>query len=371
LKRTRIAVIGAGHLGAVHARILSKLPGAQLVGVVDPDESARTRVAEACRTAAFADHRGLLEKLDAAVVAAPTSLHHAVGMELLDRGIHLLMEKPLALDSHQAGELVAAAKHKSAILQVGHVERFNPALTPVLQYIHDPKFIQATRAGGFTGRSLDIGVVLDLMIHDLDLALSLVRCGAKDVQAMGLSLLGGHEDLAQARIVFDNGCVANFHAARLAPLPSRTMQVWSQEGFVHIDFAARKSSAISPSDMLREGQLDVTRMDRAERETLKSELFTQHLVQEQFEPPAADQITLELEDFLYAIRTAGAVRVPGEAGRDAVALAEAVLEAMARHAWDGKSSGRVGTHALPRPHILRGPHWHLAPQPAPERRDAV
>lgn len=367
MKRLRIAVVGAGHLGKVHARVLSKLPGVRLIGVVDPDARARESVVAEFGCAGFPDIGGVLSMIEAAIVAAPTSLHHAIGLDLLSRGIHVMMEKPLAATVGQAEELVATAKRAGALLQVGHVERFNPCLPPVMPYARDPKYIEASRLAGFTGRSLDVGVVLDLMIHDIDLVLDLVRSPARDVQALGAVVLSQHEDVANARLTFESGCVATLSASRISPAAARTMQIWSQEGFSHLDFAARQSHVILPKDEVLDRRLDFQTLSPPDRESLKTTWLARYFDREDFCPEPADQITAELVDFVESIGQRRPPRVTGEAGKAALEVAHRILAAIGRHAWDGPGSRRVGPRVSPLPHVIPGPHWHLrAEQPAHE-----
>src|SRR6478609_7887582 len=175
MKPLRVAVIGAGHLGRIHARLAAGLEEIELVAVADPVEAARESVAQEAKTRAVADYRELIGDIDAAIIATPTTYHHAVGMELLGCGLPLLIEKPLAVTAQQASDLVTLARQKNVALQVGHVERFNPALTAVATDVRDPKYIEAVRTSGYTFRSTDIGVVMDMMIHDLDIVLSLAK----------------------------------------------------------------------------------------------------------------------------------------------------------------------------------------------------
>ncbi len=358
MRKLRVIVVGVGHLGKVHAQILAKMPGVRLVGVVDPSEQARNITAEACRTNAYAEVASLEGKFDAAVIAAPTSHHHRVGLELLDRGIPCLIEKPLAASSAEADDLVRVARRQRTVLQVGHIERFNPSLAPVVPYTRDPKFIEATRAGGFSGRSTDIGVVLDLMIHDIDVVLSLVGAPPRSVEALGLAVLGPHEDVAHARLSFDTGCVALLNASRVSPTPRRQMQIWSQEGLVSLDFAARRSSAIVPGDALRERRIDVPHLLPQQKEELKRDLFTAHVPVQEFAPEPCDQLTAELQDFVRCVVEGGQPRVTGEQGREAIVVAERILEQIAAHQWDGTSAGRIGPLATPRPDVIPAPHWH-------------
>ncbi len=226
--RLRLAVIGVGHLGKEHARILSGLPGVELVGVADVNAAQAETVAQRCGTRAFGDYRSLLPLVDAAVVVVPTFQHHAVAADFLRRGIPILVEKPLAADVTQAAELVELARRQAVVLQVGHIERFNPAFEELTRRPFRPRFVSCERIGPFTGRSTDIGAVLDLMIHDLDLLLALVQCPVREVEALGLSVLGGHEDVAQARLLFENGCVANLSVSRVSAAAVRRMQMWAR-----------------------------------------------------------------------------------------------------------------------------------------------
>jgi predicted dehydrogenase len=347
------------------------MPGVRLVGVVDPSEEARAAAAAACRTNAYADWKSLEGKFDAAVIAAPTTLHHRIGLELLQQGIPCLIEKPLCSTSGEADELIRLARRSKVVLQVGHVERFNPAMTPVRPYARDPKYLEATRCAPYSGRSTDIGVVLDLMIHDIDLALSLVGSVPREVEALGVAVLGPHEDIAHARLTFDGGCVATLNASRVSPTTTRRMHIWSQEGFSWIDFAARKSSAVVPSDAVRERKVDVPAMSPEERESLKRDFFTRYLPQAEFEIESCDQILAELEDFVGCIRDGRLPQVTGEHGRDAIAVAERVLDKIATHSWDGTPNGRVGPLAMPQADVIPTPHFQVPASIPFPRKEAV
>jgi predicted dehydrogenase len=356
LKPIRIAVVGVGHLGRIHARLLAGLPEAQLVGVCDPHEPSRAEVAATYRVAALADHRELVGRVDAAVVAAPTRYHTEVARELLAAGIHLLVEKPLAPSAGEAAELVEAARRGGLVLAVGHVERFNPAFVAAQAYLREPKYIEATRRGGFSFRSTDIGAVLDLMVHDIDLVLSLVRSPLRRVEALGISLFGEHEDVVNARLTFANGCVAALSASRASHTAARTMQVWSRHGFAALDFAARTASAVCPSDRLLARQLDIARMSGDEQAALKDRLLADHLPVTNLPIEAGDPLTAELTDFLTAVRTGRAPRVSGAQGLEAVEAAQRILSEVRSHAWNGSEPGPIGPR-LVGPSPLRGPHW--------------
>ncbi len=325
MTRLRLAVVGVGHLGKEHARILAGLPDVELVGVADVNAPQAEAVALRCGTQAVADYRALLTRVDAAVVAVPTLYHHAVAAEFLRRGVPVLVEKPLSADLAQAAELVELARRHATTLQVGHIERFNPAFEELCRRPLRPKFVSCERLGSFTGRSTDIGAVLDLMIHDLDLLLALVQSPARDVEALGLSVLGGHEDVAQARVVFENGCVASLSASRVHAAPLRRMQVWAPEGFASVDFAKKHLTLVQPSDELRRQRLDPRRLDAASVARLKAELYGRHLQALELDCQGGDQLTRELEDFVHCVRTGARPRASGEDGLAAVALATRVL----------------------------------------------
>ena len=350
MKRLRLGVVGVGHLGKEHARILSALPDVELVGVADPHAVQAESVALRCHTQAFTGHLALLPLVDAAVIAAPTFAHHAVASDFLARGIPVLVEKPLTADPAQAEELAALARRCGVVLQVGHIERFNPAFEAMQRLPLQPKYITCERCGGFTGRSTDVGAVLDLMIHDLDLILALARSPVRTVEALGAAVLGGCEDLAQARLTLADGCVADVRASRVHPRPVRRMHVWAPEGFLAADLAARKLTLTQPAEHLRQGRLDSRRLDPSTAASLKADLFGRHLQVREMECSAAgDQLTRELQEFVDCVRTGSRPRVDGEAGRDAVALAGRVLDAMAAHRWNGEAGGPVGPWRLPTP----------------------
>lgn len=357
MKALKVAVVGVGHLGRVHARILSKMPGVRLVGVVDVSAEQRNAVAEACRTNAFPDHLAVAGKIDAAIIATPTKYHHAVALDLIERGIHLLVEKPLAVTTEQGEELVAAAAANGVVLQVGHVERFNPAVSAAAPWLREPKWIEARRLGGFACRILDVGVVLDLMIHDIDLVLSATGQKPNRVEAAGLSLFGQHEDIAQATLRFPGGCVAQLTASRLSYEAERKMQVWSEAGFASLDFAGRCATVIHPHDAVYDRSLDAAQLSPEMRDELREHMFDKYLVKETITPEPADQITAELQDFAAAIRTGGKPRVDGAAGLAALDVAQQVLAAMERHSWDGDRGDRFGPKVEPLPHVLPGPHF--------------
>jgi predicted dehydrogenase len=296
-----------------------------LLAIVDPIPSSRDRVAAQCHTEALADYSGLLDRLDGAVIAAPTSLHHRIARDFLDAGVPLLVEKPICTKRADADELVSAARRNSVVLQVGHVERFNPAFHAVASKVRDPRYIDAVRTSGFTFRSTDVGVVLDVMIHDIDLALSIAGSPVRRVDAIGASVVGGHEDVANARIEFESGCVANLSASRVSYESVRRMHVWSPDGFSAIDFATRTATTVRPSETLLRRQFDVDALTPEQVDYQRAHFAEEHLPKEQTTFDAVDALALEIDDFVESIRTPRQPRVSGEAGRDALAVAEQIL----------------------------------------------
>jgi predicted dehydrogenase len=342
-----MAVVGVGHLGKEHARILAGLPDVELVGVADLHAEQAQTVATNCQTRAYTSHAPLLNLVDAACIAVPTRHHFAVASDFLRRGIPLLVEKPLAATLEQAQALVELARAAGAVLQVGHIERFNPAFEELQRVPLQPKFVECQRIGPFTGRSTDIGAVLDLMIHDLDLLLSLVRAPVRSVDALGAAIFGGHEDVVNARLTFADGCVANLTASRVSPQPLRQMRIWGPEGYAGLDFARRRLTLIQPSEHLRHNGLDPRWLEPGTRNWLKDELFGTHLLVQERNASQGDQLTRELQHFVECVRTGSRPRVSGEEGRDALALATRILESVQTHQWEGHPEGAVGPSQVP------------------------
>lgn len=375
--RLRVGVIGVGHLGRHHARVLAGLDGVELVGVADSRIEQARAVAGPLGAAAYDDYRALLDAgLDAVSVAVPTTLHRAVGGACLERGLPTLIEKPLAASVREAEELVALARGRGALLQVGHIERFNPALAALEGRGFRPKFIDAERLGTYTFRSTDIGVVHDLMIHDIDLVLSLVRAPVKSVTAVGVSLFGRHEDVANARIAFEDGCIADLTASRASYGSRRAMRLWSAEGYATLDFAARTATVVRPSEGLRRGDLDLDGLDLTQPPLVRSHLFGKVLRVDQVPAPteAREGLALELEEFVGAIREGREPRVTGEDGLRALRLADRVLRSLEAHQWEGRPDGpvgpRVGPAGVPEPiaHLPAPKSWRYRPVGRSSRR---
>jgi predicted dehydrogenase len=302
----KAAVIGVGHLGQHHARILASLPGVSLVGVVDINTDRAARIAREYATTAFGAAQEIAG-LELAVIATPTESHSAIALPLIASGVHTLIEKPITQTLAEADALIAAAKKSGAVLAVGHSERFNPAVTAARPFVNDPRFIEVHRLGTQLGRSLDIDVVLDLMIHDLDLILSLVPSEIESVEAVGVPVLTPKVDIANARVRFKNGCIANLTASRISRDQIRKIRFFQRERYLSIDTAAREVEmyqlAPQPGGLpkIDGGKLTV---------------------------PGDEPLRSELEDFVAAVREKRAPAVSGEQGRAALALAVRIVELM-------------------------------------------
>jgi predicted dehydrogenase len=366
MSRLRVAVVGVGHLGQHHARVLAAHPDVSLVAVADSRPDQARAVADKNGTQAVADYRSLLDRVDAVSVAVPTLHHREVAGAFLERGIATMIEKPLATSLAEAEALVALARRRGALLQVGHIERFNPALSALDGLPMRPKYIACERLSTYTFRSTDIGVVLDLMIHDLDLILSLVPSPVRAVAALGVSVFGGHEDIANARVEFEDGCVANLTASRASYVATRKMRLWGAEGFATLDFATRQGTLVRPSDQLRLGHLDLAEVDLTQPSAVKEHLFGKILRVDKVQAEGREPLALELEDFVRAVREGTRPRVSGDEALRAMRLADQVLRGIDAHEWEGIPTGPTGPHALPNPlgtpnPALRGPiSWRNA-----------
>lgn len=370
MNRLRIAVVGGGHLGRIHARALRAFDDVEFLGVVEPLAESRERLAAELGVPVYSTLAALDARLQAAVVATPTVSHRDVALPLLARGVHALVEKPLAPGVEEAEELVDAALRAGVVLQVGHVERFNPAWQSARGRLAEPKFVEARRLSGYSFRSSDIGVVLDVMIHDLDLLRSIATAPVVEVQAIGVSVFGHHEDAAQARIAFADGCVATLTASRVSYAPLRSFQVWSASGVTTLDLAARTATAVDLPACLARGELDVDALPPSDKARLKDHLFEELLPLQRTTPPARDAITDELRDFVDSVRQGRAPQVTGHDALGTLRLAERILASIERHRWDGHDQGRIGPLAAPGHRVLRGPHWDRQPSahPAAEHR---
>lgn len=327
--RTKVAVVGCGHLGTIHARLLAGRDDAELVAVVDPVPEARERVATAHGCRPLAEPADLVGLADAVVVAAPTFLHTAVAVPLLERGIDLLIEKPIATTPAEAEAIVSAAEAFGRVVAVGHVERFNPAWRLAAAQAGRVTLLEAARLAPFTFRSLDVGVVLDLMIHDIDLVLSLEPGRLDRVEAQGLSATGGHEDAVRARLVFSSGLVADLSASRIQPVLTRRMSLWGERSVVQVDFNAKAVDVVATSPAVDSGRFVAADVPLAERAARKDRFFADVLPHRTLPVPDANAIGCEHDDFLACVRSRTTPVVPAAAGAAALGVALRVLDCLA------------------------------------------
>ena len=307
-KKLRAAVIGVGYLGRFHAQKYAALSDVELVGVVDADAATAQRVAQELGVEAFTTYGELLgaaPQVDLVSVASTTETHHAVARDCLAAGVHVLAEKPITVTVAQADELIALAAAKHLVLQVGHLERFNPAWLAVKDRIRRPVFIEGHRMAPFKARGIDVSVVLDLMIHDLDLILPLVGSAVTDLRASGVSVLTDGIDIANARLEFANGCVANLTASRTSTASLRRLRVFQHHEYISVDFGERRV-VVSKK---RDGPIDELGPDQLPIDS------------ESFQQPPGDALMTEIEAFLDAVKHGTRPVVSGREGRDALALA--------------------------------------------------
>ena len=309
----RVGVVGVGHLGQHHARLFAAIDGVELVGVCDTNRARAEEIAAKHGGQPFGDVRELLGRVDAVTIAAPTVAHVELALPFLDAGVATLVEKPIASSVADADRLIEAAEKRGTILATGHTERFNPAVATAMTLIREPRFVEIHRLGTFPERSLDIDVIFDLMIHDLDLLLTIVKSPVAAIEAVGVNVLTPKADIANARLRFESGCIANVTASRISRERVRKARFFQRDSYVSIDYAAQELEGfrlIQPSTgaqsqgerpIIQGGKLPITNEEPLRR---------------------------ELEDFVGAVRDKRAPGVTGRAGREALALATRVAEKM-------------------------------------------
>ena len=307
MRRLRVGVVGVGHLGQHHARLYATLPEAELVGVVDPRREQAALIAGKCGAKVFHDLDALLKEVQAVSVAVPTSGHYPVAKACLNAGVHVLVEKPIAVEPDEARDLVRTAREHRCVLQVGHVERFNPGIAAIRPHLKKPGFIECHRLSRFGPRGTDVDVVLDLMIHDLDMVLSFRPGTIEEVRASGVPVLTSTCDIANARIQFSGGCVANLTASRVSSAPMRRIRVFQRDAYLSMDYHTRQGM-IYRRTVPGGGQpgLEIQQITGGDAEPLK----------------------LELDAFVRSVSTGTPPEVSGEDGTAALELAHQVLNAI-------------------------------------------
>jgi predicted dehydrogenase len=329
----RIGVVGAGALGYHHVRLLRAIDGATLIGFHDARTDRAQQVATELGVRAFESVDSLVDACDALTIAVPTPVHHAVAKTALEQGRHLLIEKPLAASLAEADDLLALAKRTGALIQTGHVERFNRAVRAALPFVEAPRFIDSDRLAPFNPRGSDVAVVLDLMIHDIDLVLTLVGSHVADVAAVGVPVLTPFVDIANARLAFESGVVANITSSRVSRERMRKVRIFQQSGYLSLDLAAGDGEFYR----LR-GDLDLAALAKG---PLALEAFVERIP---LEAPEGEPLRLEFESFVAAVRGEQPVVVSGDDGREALAVALRIVKEIERTlpSLAGVGPGRAG-----------------------------
>ncbi|MFA6029944.1 MAG: Gfo/Idh/MocA family oxidoreductase [Elusimicrobiota bacterium] len=318
--KTRFAVIGAGRIGAHHARILSQHPDTELVAVCDQNIWRAQLTAWRTGALAYRDYRQVLDQIDAAVIAVPTTKHHEISMTAMEKGIHCLIEKPLAATIEQAKELVASSEKNNVVLQVGHVERFNPAVLKAIEFVRQPRYITVERLGPYDPRIADVGVVLDLMIHDLDILLTLVGSEIENIEAVGASLFSKHEDIANVRVRFKNGCIADVTASRISLKRCRKIRIFQESSYISLDYMnASLQVCRKKADVIKTLQdVDVHEPKLAKSEPLRN----------------------EMDHFLDCVRHNRKPWPSGEHGMEALKLALQITDELEKYELAGHAGSR-------------------------------
>jgi predicted dehydrogenase len=325
----RIAVIGAGHLGKIHLRRLKATNACEIVAMAEPMAEVRQAIESEFGVATVEDYRQLLGRVDAVIIATPTANHLESALWCLENGIHCFVEKPLVRSARHADLLIHVARRRNLVLQVGHVERFSPTWQAAQSVIQTPYYVEATRTSGYTGRSTDIGVVFDLMIHDLDLILNCIDSNVVQISATGRAVLGHCEDVAEARLEFENGAIACVKASRISRSPQRKMSIESDFQLVELDFAAGTVDCIRTCQELVDGTTSAETLAPEARRAVQGELFSRWLPHESVPVASGNAIDAEHADFLHAIKHSVAPKVSGDDARKAISVAERILDTIA------------------------------------------
>lgn len=332
--KIRTAVVGAGRMGTIHAKVYSQLPQSRLVAIVDIVPSKAEHLAGEHNCQAATSSRDILDKVDAVTIATPTVTHLELAEIFIEKGISVLIEKPLAANVKEGRKVVALARKSKSVVAVGHSERCNPIVQAMKRLDIEPKFIEASRISPYPFRSNDVGVVLDVMIHDIDIILSLAASKIKKVDAVGLSVIEEKEDICNARIFFENGCIANITASRLALKTERKLRVFSRQAYLSVDYLKKNGIVIKPAQ-----NVDVVKWIKEHREAGDLDLTTINwpdlLHIEQLRIDDKEPVRLEQEAFLRAVADRRfAPEVSAEEGLAALTCAEKIVASVRKHRWD-------------------------------------
>jgi predicted dehydrogenase len=307
MKKLRVGVVGAGYLGRFHAEKYARMHDVELVGVVDIDKSQAEEVAGRFNTKAYLHHKHLFGKVDAVSIVVPTPAHFSVAKDFLENNIDVLIEKPMSETTEQADELIDFAKFRNLIIQVGHLERFNPAVVALRDIIKQPMFIESHRLSIYKDRCTDVSVVLDLMIHDIDIILNFVRSEIVNIHAAGIPVISGHVDIANARLEFKSGCVANVTASRISTKNERKIRLFQKDTYISVDFANQGITVIQRNDKVEGGLIpgmEIKQLSFAKGDALED----------------------ELKSFVKTVRRRENPEVTGQMGRDALKIALSIMK---------------------------------------------
>ncbi len=308
MNELRVGVIGVGHHGRQHARIYGELPGIVLAAVADTDEETLKCVSQEWGVPSFADYREVTPQVDAVSIATPTASHHAIAHHFLSSGKHVFLEKPMASTVEEADDLIRLADQNGRVLQIGHVERFNPAIKALTGLLKDPGFIECHRLSRYNPRGCDVGVVLDLMIHDIDIILTLVNDRVKSISAVGVNVLSDSEDIANARIEFEKGCIANLTASRVSLDSMRKIRIFQRDAYISLDYGKQEGL------IYRKVNFQIVRSsvatEKAEPLKLELEAFAQSIRSSSRPPVSAEQGRRALEIAMWIVREIQARNTP-------------------------------------------------------------
>jgi predicted dehydrogenase len=312
MKNIKVGVIGVGYLGRFHAQKYAALEGVSLVGVADTNVQQAEQVAKECSCAGFSDHKKLLSAVDAVSIAVPTPYHHQVAGECLDAGIDVLLEKPMTVTLQEADDLIAKAEAKQLILQIGHLERFNPAVQAMEPFLTTPVFIESSRIATFKSRGADVDVVLDLMIHDIDIILNIIHSPIKTIHTVGAPVATATTDIANARLIFENGATANVTVSRISRTNVRKMRIFQPGSYINVDFGNKKVMTIQLSKELLDSGMP--------KQLVELRTFAD-----------SDALRSEITSFVQHVRERTKPAVSGVEGRRALAVALQVMEQIKEH----------------------------------------
>ncbi len=306
-KKLRVGVIGTGYLGKFHAEKYARMDDVDLVGIADISKSQAEKIAKKYSVKAYTNHKDILDKVDAVSIVVPTPAHYKVSRDFLEHDVDVLIEKPMTTTLEEADKLIRIAEARGLIIQVGHLERFNPAVIALRDYVKKPMFIESHRLSTYKERAADVSVVLDLMIHDIDIISNFVRSKIKSIHAAGIPVISGHVDIANARLEFENGCVANVTASRISTRDERKIRLFQRDAYISVDFANREIAVVKQSNKNESSIIPGMEINNL--------CFTK-----------GDALDDELKFFVRAVTKREAPEVTGKVGRDALKIALSIMQ---------------------------------------------